>query len=394
MPSDTGALVPAQEQQLARAETAASAIAAREEAAVKARYLMALQRPRDVDLVRQRLLKECQRPGFADVAMYAKPVGKQRVRGLSIRFAEAAIRHFTNVLTHVSVVFDDEKRRILHVSVIDLETNATYGEDVTLEKVVERRQPREGQEVIGQRVNTEGEVVYLVRATEDDFRNKQAAAVSKAIRNYGLRLIPGDILDECRATIERVKADRAAQDPDAEKKRVLDAFAGIGVSADRMKKYLGHPLEEISPAELVELREVYEAIRDGETTWAALMEERLGEASRDAGRTQPPRKSDRGGADGGSPAPSGATGAIASRPEEKHEERKPPPAARGTAASAKLTPTTFAEIFKAIPLVNRAAGESKAKEILATFDVTSPSQLTEEQGQEYLRTLRTAAGIE
>ncbi|MGH7819162.1 MAG: hypothetical protein ACREQ9_05260, partial [Candidatus Binatia bacterium] len=122
MPSENGSLiVPNQAEPPAHVETAASAIAAREEAAVKARYLMALQRPRDVDLVRQRLLKECQRPGFADVAMYAKPVGKQRVRGLSIRFAEAAIRHFTNVLTHVSVVFDDEKRRILHVSVIDLE---------------------------------------------------------------------------------------------------------------------------------------------------------------------------------------------------------------------------------------------------------------------------------
>jgi hypothetical protein len=71
---------------------------------------------------RRLIFKECQRPGFADVAMYAKPVGKQRIRGLSIRFAEAAIRHFTNVLTQVAVVFDDERRRILHVSVIDLET--------------------------------------------------------------------------------------------------------------------------------------------------------------------------------------------------------------------------------------------------------------------------------
>ena len=71
---------------------------------------------------RRLIFKECQRSGFADVAMYAKPVGKQRIRGLSIRFAEAAIRHFTNVLTQVAVVFDDERRRILHVSVIDLET--------------------------------------------------------------------------------------------------------------------------------------------------------------------------------------------------------------------------------------------------------------------------------
>lgn len=380
MASEKTALVPAEDQAPARVETASSAVAAREEAAVKARYLMALQRPRDIDLVRQRLLRECQRPGFADVAMYAKPVGKQRVRGLSIRFAEAAIRNFTNVLTQVSVVFDDERRRILHVSVIDLETNATYGEDVTLEKVVERRQPREGQEVIGHRANSEGEVVYLVRATEDDFRNKQAAAVSKAIRNYGLRLIPGDILDECRAAIERVKADRAAQDPDAEKKRVLDAFAGVGVSADRMKTYLGHPLEELSPAELVELRELYEAIRDGETTWAAVMEDRVGESAGDPDRGRPPRKSDR-----------ATEGSAASAPAPKTNEHGDQ---RSSPSSSKLTPKTFAEIFKTIPQVNRVAGEGKTKEILATFGVESPSQLTEEQGREYLSTLRIAAGLE
>src|ERR1051325_11866299 len=98
------ALAPKAERSGPIAETASRAVAAREEAAVKARYIMALERPRDLDLVRQRLLKECERPGFAQVAIYAKPVGEKKVRGLSIRFAEAAIRNFTNVLTEVNVI--------------------------------------------------------------------------------------------------------------------------------------------------------------------------------------------------------------------------------------------------------------------------------------------------
>ena len=42
-------------------ETAVSAVAALAEANVKARYAMALRRPRDLDEVREKILKECRR---------------------------------------------------------------------------------------------------------------------------------------------------------------------------------------------------------------------------------------------------------------------------------------------------------------------------------------------
>src|SRR5690349_15619824 len=42
-----------------RGETASVAIAAREKAAVEARYVVAMRNPRDVDNFRVRLLKEC-----------------------------------------------------------------------------------------------------------------------------------------------------------------------------------------------------------------------------------------------------------------------------------------------------------------------------------------------
>src|SRR5690606_29143084 len=59
-------------------ETAATSIAAAAKAAIEARYILALKRPRDWDTVRTRLLKECDRPGFADAAIYRKPVGKKK----------------------------------------------------------------------------------------------------------------------------------------------------------------------------------------------------------------------------------------------------------------------------------------------------------------------------
>nr|NIU03565.1 hypothetical protein [Gammaproteobacteria bacterium]NIV50929.1 hypothetical protein [Gammaproteobacteria bacterium]NIX84839.1 hypothetical protein [Gammaproteobacteria bacterium] len=103
----------------ATAETASTAVAAQAAASVQARYVMALQRPRNIDQVRVDLLKECKRPGFARVAMYHKPIGKG-VTGPSIRFAEAAMRCMGNLMPEVATLYDDHDKRILRVSVTDL----------------------------------------------------------------------------------------------------------------------------------------------------------------------------------------------------------------------------------------------------------------------------------
>ncbi len=75
------------------------ALAAKEIASVQARYVMAAARPRSWMEARTRILRECERPGFAEAAWYSKPIGAGKsVGGLSIRFAEAAARYAGNVL--------------------------------------------------------------------------------------------------------------------------------------------------------------------------------------------------------------------------------------------------------------------------------------------------------
>lgn len=250
-----------------RAETASAAVAAQAQAAVQARYVMAMQRPRDWDSVRQRILAECQRPGFAEVALYSKPVSGKPMEGLSIRFAEAALRCMTNVFPEVTVVYEDRTKRIVRVALTDLEGNLTFSKDIVVEKTVERRTLKDGQDAIAERTNSYGKKVYIVEATEDDLLNKQAALESKALRSHALRLLPGDIADEAEALIRATLANRAAKDPGAERKRIIDAFGAIGVPVAELVKYVGHPLEAIVPAELVELRAVYAAVKDGEATW-------------------------------------------------------------------------------------------------------------------------------
>lgn len=272
--------------ELALPDTASTAVAAQAKALVEARYIMAMRRPRDMDVVRERMLKECTRPSFAAVARYTKPIGKDKSKwptGPSIRFAEAAVRNMTNITVETMTVYDDREKRIIRVTVTDLETNVPYSQDITIAKTIERRQKKDGDTVIGTRTNSYGDTLYILEATDDDIINKQQALISKAIRTQGLRLIPGDIIDECMDQVLVTQANADAEDPDAAKRKLFDAFGHLGVRAEQLKEYLGHDAATLAPKELTELRALYAAIRDGEATWRDVMDERAAKAEAKSG---------------------------------------------------------------------------------------------------------------
>lgn len=247
-------------------ELATASAAAHSKSLVEAKFTMALHRPRNILAVRDKILDACARPGFAAAAWYAKPVGGGKVRGPSIRFAETAIQCMTNITVMPSIVYEDREKLVLDVQVIDLESNTSYGDQVTLAKTVERKDKR-GREVISERKNTSGETVYLVLATEDEIANKTNSAKSKIIRNSGLRLIPQDLIEEAEQAVAHTLSNGGG-DPSAAMKKMADAFASIGVKPAELEKYLGHSLESVAPAELKDLREVYASLKDGESKWS------------------------------------------------------------------------------------------------------------------------------
>lgn len=259
--------------QLASQETASTAIAAQSKAMVESRYIMAMRNPRNWDVVRQDLIKECRRPSFAHntSAYYVKPIGKG-VEGLGIRFVEVALRCMKNVLVETTMIFEDEVKEVHRVSVTDLEANITYPLDVRVSKTVERSKPNADGSYISVRKNSYGKDVFTVQGTDDDLLNKRGALISKAIRTIGLRIIPGDLCDEAEAIIKHIRLDEAAKDPDAERRKIVDAFSAIGVTATDLVSYLGHGLEKCSPAQIVNLRGIYGAIKDGEATWQTVMQ--------------------------------------------------------------------------------------------------------------------------
>lgn len=264
---------------MAKGETSTGALAEQARAQVEARFIMAAHRPRDIDKVRVSLLKECSRSGFAETARYRRPAGRKKneqtgrwedvyIEGPSIRFAEAALRHMGNVDIQSPTIYEDDEKLQARVLVTDLETNTTYSRDVVIRKTTEKKSLREKQKPIDIRVNSHGDTVYIVPATDSEVEMKLGAAVSKSIRTLGLRIVPGDVIEECMETCVTVRDAKIKKDPDGERKRMIDGFAAIGVMPDALKAYVGQELPTLSPAQIGELRDLYLAIKDGITTWA------------------------------------------------------------------------------------------------------------------------------
>ena len=249
-----------------------AAAAAAATALVTARFQMALMRPRNVFQARSKILDACKRPGFAESAIFRKPVGKkdgvqQFVEGPSIRFAEEAIRDLGNIDVRQQVVYEDDEKRVVCVTVMDLENNVAWPTEVAVSKRIERSFVKEGQKVHCTRKNSYGKNVYVVDASEDEIITKQQAMVSKALRTAALRIVPGDILEEALNQVRETLTKKDQQDPKGALKRVLDAFNGMGISPAELEKFLDHSLESITPSEIQDLRGTYQSLKDGDSNW-------------------------------------------------------------------------------------------------------------------------------
>ena len=258
-------------------EHSAVMVATAARAEIESALILAKKFPRNQEQARIELLNACKRLKFAEKAKYRKPVGKKLneetkkweqtyAEGPSIRFAEEAIRAWGNIKIQHATIYEDDMKRISQLRVIDLEKNTTYGRQMVINKFIERKNPV-GREIISERVNSRNETTYLVKATDDEVTQKEAIQLSKEIRNLALRQIPQDIIDEGMETVEDIILKGVSEDPAAAKRKIFDSFNEIGIKPEEIEKYVGHQLDILTSAELVDLRKVFTSIKDGNSTW-------------------------------------------------------------------------------------------------------------------------------
>lgn len=253
-------------------ETQSTAIAARMQAQIQARYVMAMQRPRNIDGVRVKMIAECSRPGFASVSRYALPRAGKTITGWGIRFVEAMIQKMGNLDTETITIFDDAEKRILRVTVTDLETNAAFSDEITIEKTQERHTLKDNQVPIAKRSNAAGQLVYIVATTEDDLRMKQGSQASRSIRTLALRLVPGDLLEECERKVRETLRNEDARDPAEARKKLVDSFLTLGVHPEMLSEYFdGRALDTLSTDDRLELAAIFAGMRDEGLRWSEIL---------------------------------------------------------------------------------------------------------------------------
>lgn len=260
-----------------RAEVASTALAASAKAIVEARVIVAGMNPRDPDAVRQRMLKRCESYSFAYGAIYTLPAragSTKEISGPSIRFVEAALQEMGHFRTTSVTIQDGPEQREVLIGVTDLQTNNSFDKSITIYKTVERKRLRDGQTALGRRVNSYGDVVYIVEASEDDLITKEAALTSKVMRGLALRLIDPALVEECLDAIDATIEKKNKADPDGERKRLIDGFFNLGVRVTDLKAYLGVDPGALTPADFKMLRQVWIALKEGHTTWAEVVEAR------------------------------------------------------------------------------------------------------------------------
>lgn len=238
----------------------AGALAAiqREKTELESAIIVAKRFPRDENAAYTKIVKTCQRPGFAEGARYAFPRGGTTVSGPSVLLARELARVWGNIRYGLRIVSVDDDQVHIRGYALDLESNAYVEAEDRFAKLVQRKVGK------GPSARTE-----WVKADERDLReliNRRGAIL---VRNSLLQLIPPDVTEDAQRiaqeTLRKAAAGDLKQDRAAAIRRLALAFDELGVSTEMLAEHLGHDLDLITEEELTELRGVYTSIRDGNT---------------------------------------------------------------------------------------------------------------------------------
>lgn len=229
---------------VAAPSASAAALMQREAQDIQVAMLVARNFPRDVIRAGDKIINAFSRPTLCEEAMYAYSKGGQNVSGLSIRAAEVLAQNWGNIRTGVQELNRSNGQSEFRAYAQDLETGFM------------------------------DEKFFFVRHWIDTKRGGRAAADEREIYEIGanmgsrrkraciLAVIPKDVQDLAEHQIELTLRNKAEITPESIK-NLLDAFAHFGVSKEMIEKRIQRRIDAMLPAQLVQMRRIYNSLKDG-----------------------------------------------------------------------------------------------------------------------------------
>lgn len=289
MPNQTTSLALAEDQNalqpLQEFNTDAAMIRAMKE--VEGAFIIAQRFKRNEDEAYQSIMRACKRTTFAERAEYKYPRGKKLneetgkwedniISGPSVYLSREMIRVWGNVQVGTEIVRDTDDERHIRSYALDLQTNVRRFAETTFRKLIQRKK-KEKDSKTGKLKDIYPPVTEWVRPDERDLRELHNKHAAIAERNCSLQLLPDDFIYDARMSSRGTLMSEATNDPDAAKKKLILAFGELNIPIGEVEEVIAHSIAACSPAEIVELRQIWSAIRDGNTTWAEVRDSKINE---------------------------------------------------------------------------------------------------------------------
>lgn len=227
--------------------------------------------PRDEARACEKLLVACQRPTLAEQAVYTYTRGGAEVTGPSIRLAEAAARAWGNLKYGFKVTASDKLHSEVLCYAYDMESNIPVERSFTVSHI---RHTKKGDTLL---------------SDPRDIYEKVANEAMRRVRACILECVPGDIVESAVAQCEQTLTATADISP-ATIKKLLDAFAKLGVTKSQIVARIQRNLDAITPAQVIGLRRIFTSLRDGMAKPEDFFDQNIVEAKAEAKNVTPAPK--------------------------------------------------------------------------------------------------------
>ena len=214
---------------------------------IKGKMFLARQFPRDPDWALSEVMRECERKELAEAATYEFPRGDSVVKGPSIRLVEVLARHWGNIDSGITEVATQDGETTIKCFAWDLQTNVSDEKTFTVKH--ERSTKKATYKLTDERD------IYEMVANKGA-RRKRACL---------LAVMPGWYVDAALAACEKTLAASITDGKSMEDviSGVVSAFGEFGISPDQISAKLGKEIDKLSKNDVVKLRHLYSAIKDG-----------------------------------------------------------------------------------------------------------------------------------
>jgi hypothetical protein len=221
-------------------------VVSRQSQEVQGAIFMAKQFPRDSFEASTKINKMCNRMSLAKISQYTYPRGGQKITGPSIRLAEAIAQAWGNIDYGIIELSNSNGLSEMMAYAWDLETNVRRS---MVFSVKHERDTKTAKTTL-----TDNRDIYELTA------NMGARRVRACI----LGVIPADVVDEALSICNKVLVEGEGKNFDDSLKNMLQIFEkSLKVTRKQIEEFIGYPIINFNADDLVNLKGVYDAIRDG-----------------------------------------------------------------------------------------------------------------------------------